>query len=285
MRPRIFLTGATGYIGQCLLKKLLAKNYEIIVPFRGDIRLSRNKKVRYLNWDFDSKISSSFFSDNIPTHLIHCAWGHLDQYQAVEHTEYYYPKSLELIHGLMNLGCKDITVLGTCFEYGLQEGCLDEKMDMKPVLNYGLGKVKLLEKLMVLAEEDGAIVKWIRLFYPYSTGMRKKSLFGALDTIIDNGGGVFNMSPGDQIRDYLFLDDMVLNILKAATNLDTSGIYNNCSGAPATVENIIKAYIEYRKFNLDRISFNKGYYSYPDYEPMHFWGDNSKLNRGINSGF
>jgi len=47
-------------------------------------------------------------------------------------------------------GVKQILVTGTCFEYGLQNGCLSEEMPTVPVTPYGLSKDTLRKSLEML---------------------------------------------------------------------------------------------------------------------------------------
>ena len=57
------------------------------------------------------------------------------------------------------------------------------------------------------------------------------------------------------------------------------GIINVCSGNPISIHELVNNWINENKWS---IKLNRGFYAYPDYEPMHFWGDNSKLLSIIN---
>ena len=48
-----------------------------------------------------------------------------------------------------------------------------------------------------------------------------------------------------------------------------NGIINCCSGIPISIRNLVENYL---KENNKHIKLNLGYYPYPDYEPMAFWG-------------
>jgi dTDP-6-deoxy-L-talose 4-dehydrogenase (NAD+) len=52
------------------------------------------------------------------------------------------------------------------------------------------------------------------------------------------------------------------------------GIINCCSGTPVSVKTFVENYLKEKNRS---IKLNLGYYPYTDYEPMYFWGDNSKL--------
>jgi dTDP-6-deoxy-L-talose 4-dehydrogenase (NAD+) len=51
-------------------------------------------------------------------------------------------------------------------------------------------------------------------------------------------------------------------------------VINCCSGEPVTVKAFVENYLEKQN---KKISLNLGFYPYPDYEPMRFWGDVTKL--------
>ena len=52
------------------------------------------------------------------------------------------------------------------------------------------------------------------------------------------------------------------------------GIVNCCSGEGHTLQTIV---IKYLKERNNIIKLNLGFYPYADYEPMVFWGDDTKL--------
>ena len=84
------------------------------------------------------------------------------------------------------------------------------------------------------------------------------------------------MSGGEQVRDFLPVEKVAENIVKIALQKKVTGVVNCCSGEPVTVKAFVDKYlIEKNK----RITLNLGFYPYPDYEPMRFWGDISKLKK------
>lgn len=55
-----------------------------------------------------------------------------------------------------------------------------------------------------------------------------------------------------------------------------TGIINCCSGEPVKVKDLVEQYI---KASGSEIRVNLGYYPYPDYEAMEFWGDTTLLKK------
>ncbi len=89
------------------------------------------------------------------------------------------------------------------------------------------------------------------------------------------------MSGGQQTRDYLPVEEVASYIVGVAAQNKVTGIINVCSGRPITVQQLVEDHL--RKSD-STISLNLGHYPYTDYEPMHFWGDTTKLQKAL-SGF
>lgn len=165
-------------------------------------------------------------------------------------------------HGLSNLN-----LIGTCFEYGKQEGCLSESLQSNPITAYALGKDTLRKFLEELRKKQEFVFKWIRLFYMYGKGQSPKSIIPLLDKALDNNEKFFNMSRGEQLRDYLHIERVAEYIVKVALQNEISGIINCCSGKPISIRKLVEDHIKHRK---KTIQLNLGYYPYPDYVPMAF---------------
>ena len=92
---------------------------------------------------------------------------------------------------------------------------------------------------------------------------------------MQNREPVFNMSGGEQLRDYLPVEEVAKMLVAVALQQKVEGIINCCSGEPVSVRRFVENYLQ--QHNL-RIRLNLGHYPYPDYEPMAFWGDRQKLD-------
>ena len=158
----------------------------------------------------------------------------------------------------------------------MQEGCLNESMHGVPNNSYGRAKNELRNQLQDIQESNDFSFKWVRLFYMYGKGQNPNSLFSQLDRALENGEESFNMSGGQQVRDFLHVKKVAENIVKISFQNEVGGVINICSGEPVTVEKFVKKYLD--KQNRKMI-LNLGFYPYPDYEPMSFWGDIYKLNK------
>ena len=180
-----------------------------------------------------------------------------------------------MLHNLISNGLKDITLTGTCLEYGMQEGCMSEDMPVYPSNPYAIAKDELRKYMEALQQQHSFSFKWIRLFYMYGKGQNQNTLLSQLDKALQNGEIVFNMSGGEQTRDYLPVEKVAENIVNIALQNNVEGIINCCSGIPVTIKEFVEAYLQ---ATGKMIKLNLGYYPYTNYEPMHFGGSTEKLN-------
>lgn len=276
---KVLVTGATGFIGNYVIEELLKNKLAVIASSANQEKAKSAtwySQVNYIPFDFnDVDLSINYYEFfNQPDLLIHLAWEGLPNYTSSFHEEVNLPRHLALLKNMVQNGLQDITVTGTCFEYGMQEGCLTEEMPTYPDNPYGKAKDQLRKELQYFQASQPFIFKWVRLFYMYGKGQNPKSLLSQLDNALANGETVFNMSGGEQVRDFLPVEKVAENIVAIALQKKVTGVINCCSGEPITV----KAFVEnYLQLNKKTIYLNLGYYPYPDYEPMRFWGDVTKL--------
>ena len=276
---KVLVTGATGFIGNYVVAELLKRNYQVIATSSSIEKAEKMpwfSQVTYLALnikDFDDRINY-FKYFNEPDLLIHLAWEGLPNYKSDFHLTENLPRHLAFIKNIFNNGLSDITVAGTCFEYGMQEGELSETMDTKPANAYALAKDELRKKMQELVETGSLSLKWLRLFYMFGPGQSSNSLLPQLDKALAEGREVFNMSGGEQQRDFLPVEKVAEYIVTTAEQNIVTGIINICSGKPITIKDFV---IGYLKKHDKSIRLNLGYYPYADYEPMYFWGDDTKL--------
>jgi dTDP-6-deoxy-L-talose 4-dehydrogenase (NAD+) len=195
------------------------------------------------------------------------------------HLDVNLPGQYAFLENLLANGLKDLTVTGTCFEYGMQEGELKESLPALPQNPYGIAKNELRKKLEYLKGQLQFNLKWVRLFYMYGPGQNPNSLLSQLENALAARDKVFNMSGGEQVRDFLPVEQVAAYIADIALQDRIQGIINCCSGLPVTVKAFVEDYL--KKTNRS-ISLNLGHYPYADYEPMRFWGNTEKLNKIIN---
>lgn len=281
---KFLVTGATGFIGSHVVEQLLRQNQQVIatstrtaVHVAGECAWA--PAVQFIPYEMGTTDTGFFDQIGTPDAVIHLAWQNYKQVQGLHHIEQNYPTNYQFLKTLVQRGIQDITVIGTCFEYGLVEGCLDEHRVTNPITAYGLAKDMLHKSLLILQREMNFSLKWLRPFYLFGPGQHAGTLFAQLDRAINEKQPTFNMSKGEQLRDYLPVQKAAEWIVATAMQKKVDGAINICSGEPISIRSIVENYLIQRNA---AVRLNLGYYPYPEYEPMAFWGSTKKIKSVVN---
>lgn len=279
---KILVTGASGFIGNYVLDYLVNNtNHKVIATSRNKEKVKDKmwySKVQFLEANLYSNKSNFFeFFDN-PDMLIHFAWSNLPNYNKSFHITENLVKDIHFLENILDHGLKQLVVTGTCFEYGMQEGELCETMVANPQNPYSIAKDALRRYIEFKTAEDDTRFLWLRLFYMFGRGQSPNSIVSQLESAIQNGEEQFNMSGGEQIRDYLPVEKVAEYIVKCALNLEVTGIINISSGNPIQLRSFVENHL---KTLGKSINLNLGYYPYSKIEAMAFWGKNEILKNSI----
>lgn len=274
---RVLVTGATGFIGNYVVRELLKQDHQVIATSRNSEKAGMYEwfsQVQYIAYDLNVVHENLFQFFREPDVVIHLAWEGLPNYRDVFHFEQNLFTNYRFLKNLLEDGLKSLTVTGTCLEYGLQNGCLSEDTPTQPTTPYSIAKDTLRKFLEQLQQKNHFSFKWIRLFYMYGKGQNPSSVLSQLDKALERGDEIFNMSGGEQLRDYLPVEKVAEYVNRISLQNKVLGIINCCSGKPISIRKLVEDHMKNRG---KTIKLNLGYYPYSDYEPMAFWGDNTKL--------
>ncbi|GAH30786.1 unnamed protein product [marine sediment metagenome] len=280
---KVLVTGATGFIGNYVVRELLKQGHQVMTTSKNSEKARMYEwfsQVQYIPYDLNVVQENLFQFFREPDVVIHLAWEGLPNYKDLFHFERNLFTNYRFLKNLLEDGLKSLTVTGTCMEYGLQNGCLSEDTPTKPTTPYSLAKDTLRKFLEQLQQKYHFSFKWIRLFYMYGKGQNPSSLLPQLDKALDRGDEIFNMSGGEQLRDYLPVEKVAEYVNEISLQNKILGIINCCSGKPISIRKLVENHMKNRG---KTIKLNLGYYPYSDYEPMAFWGDNTKLKSIINN--
>lgn len=274
---KVAVTGATGFVGRHVVAELERNSISPTLICQPSLEIPPAfARHTVVSIDLKAAPVNAFDLLGQPDVLIHMAWGGLPNYKSLHHFEEELPAQYRFLKALVESGLKNLLVTGTCFEYGMQSGPLREDSEVQPDNPYGLAKDTLRRQLEYLQQVTPFNLTWTRLFYLYGEGQAENSLLPQLQRAVARGDQVFNMSGGEQLRDYLPISEVAQYIVSLALTGQNNGIVNICSGIPISVRKLVEGWIKEKDWSID---LNLGQYPYPDYEPMAFWGDRDKLNR------
>jgi nucleoside-diphosphate-sugar epimerase len=274
----VAVTGAEGFVGRHVVDRLLAKpDIEVIRIVRPGSRTASRDESRAVSLDVlgqDIELGQLPIGVDV---LVHLAWSGLNDFRSDVHLDQVRAHE-RFLQAWLESGVRRIVGVGTCLEYGLIEGEMTETMPTDPVIAYAQGKSALHDALEELVARFGASCSWARVFYPYGDGQQPKSLWSSLQSAIARGDATFPMSGGEQVRDYLHVDEVGSILASLALLNEAIGVVNVCSGQPVVLRDLIEGWIADREA---AIRPQLGVFPYPDYEPMKFWGSRSKLDQSL----
>jgi len=268
------VTGASGFLGRYVCSELIRRKIDF-QPFHFQNPLSI-AGLAHPSKPIDLAKSTDILKTQIgtPKALLHLAWSGLPNYHNPNHLIIELEKQLSFLKAVIHSGVQVLFVAGTCFEYGMQQGELTEQSPLLASNPYGQAKVQLLERLLELQETYDFKLVWGRLFYLYGDGQSEKSLWSQFQSAVRQKKSTFDMSGGQQVRDFLSVEKVARLIVDLTLKDRDLGAVNICSGKPITVQDLVQSWALSAGWSG---RLNLGVYSYPDYEPMEFWGSRVKL--------
>ena len=278
---RVLLTGAAGFIGSHLARLLVDRGHQVIAIIRPGDR-------RWRIADIDSRLSIlegdlshlSSLIDRIRPHqpdiCIHLAWKGWSGKAEADANLSSLGISLELLRSMPALSCRRFVAAGTCFEYDLACSPLAESTPLRPHDLYGACKKSLFEVAQEFSALTGVSVATPRIFYSYGPYEDARRLVPSITQSLLRGE-VAKVTPGEQVRDYLHVED-IASAIWAVAESDVTGAVNIASGQQVTIAQIAQRIGEL----LGRKQLVQlGALKYRDGEPMHILGDATRLRQGL----
>jgi nucleoside-diphosphate-sugar epimerase len=294
MIDKLLIVGGTGFIGSHLANRAVndgfktyvlslnlpskSKQIESVEYFKADISNLNQLKQNLTITEFDFIVNLSGY---------------------VNHSDYLDGgKSVILSHfiGVQNLleviewsSLKRFVQIGSSDEYGNHDAPQSEKMLPRPFSPYSFAKASssALLQMLYLSNNFPAVI--LRLFLVYGPNQNKSRFLpqiikGCLD------GKSFPVSPGNQLRDFCYVDDIVNGILMTFQKNKVNGeVINLASGKPRSIKNVIKTVQEIidngdPRFNKVKYRVNENMNLYADIEKAKEiidWKPNMPFLEGI----
>lgn len=234
---KVLLTGASGFIGKHLVKKLEHDGIDYIAIGRN---LPNNKKnIRSDLISSEDPIST--LKKIKPTHLIHLAWyAEHGKYWESPLNVYWLMASTRLIEAFCQSGGKHVVVAGTCAEYDWRYGfCVEDLTPLNPGSLYGIAKKTTYSLSNYICSKYGVGLSWARIFFPYGPGEASQRLIPSLINVFKGKGLPFGVN-SDSYRDLLHVEDVARAFLVCAHS-KYDGAINVCSGKPLQISNLVSA--------------------------------------------
>jgi nucleoside-diphosphate-sugar epimerase len=284
------VTGATGFIGAHLAKRLINEGWKVHAIIRKGSKLPsllENEGLSLHLHDGSTNGLVQCVAEIKPDVVFHLASLFLSQHE-VKDVEPLVESNLlfgnQLLEAMMVNDVSNLINTGTSWQHY-------ENKSYNPVCLYAATKqaFETLLEYYVQACDFRAIT--LKLFDTYGSNDLRPKLFTLLNQAAINDQ-TLNMSSGDQLIDLVHIDDVIQAYLIAANRLledETLGheIYAVSSGSPIALKKMVQLYIKTTGIN---IKINWGARPYRFREVMNTWAEGKSIkgwrpNISLENGF
>jgi nucleoside-diphosphate-sugar epimerase len=234
---RIVLTGASGFVGRHVLQRLLARDLEVHAVARSP--RPDGESVTWHEVDLlDATKVARLMQDIRPYALLHLAWY-------AEHGKFWSARenldsaaaTLELVRAFEQAGGRRVVLAGTCAEYDWSGDCCSAETPLRPSSLYGVAKGAVRELVSAYASSVGLSWAWGRIFFPYGPGEHPDRVIANAARRLGLGQEV-PCSPGDQVRDFLYVHDVAEAFAKLVES-EATGVFDVGSGRGVRLKDVL----------------------------------------------
>ncbi|WP_413404209.1 MULTISPECIES: NAD-dependent epimerase/dehydratase family protein [unclassified Synechococcus] len=240
---RICLTGGTGFIGSHFINQALIAGHSIYA-----LRRSPNSKPRipllaspdWFECQMDEVTSQELQGSDVLVHLS-AHTGNVPYDNLANCLRWNLNAVLTLFEQARLAGIRRFVVAGSCFEYGSSGERFDAiptNAPLEPTNSYSASKAAASIALLQWAKEHKVNLEILRVFHAYGEGELDTRFWPSLKRAALSGSD-FPMTEGEQIRDFMPVENVALTFLNRASINDTSAsdvqVFNLSTGDPTSI--------------------------------------------------
>lgn len=252
MTEKILITGATGFIGSNLTRKLVEENYDLYIILRKESNTWRIKdileKINLVYADLSDYNTLKREINRIkPDYIFHLAtYGSYPDLQKDGNLmiQTNILGTYNLLQATKDINYKCFVHTGSSSEYGIKETSISETDILEPSDHYGVTKASatlLCQTFSKIHKKNIVILRPFSVYGPYEKGSR----FGPYVIMNCLQKKEINITSGEQKRDFIFINDVIDIYLKIMNKDNISGqIFNVGIGTDHSIKETAKIIFE-----------------------------------------
>lgn len=251
---KIFITGATGFIGSHVVNLAHEQGIEVVAHRRGPDsrpRVALKKEPIWVEGKFSEIEAGQIEGCDAVIHL--AAHSANVPYDTLENCiEQNVNEPLKLFRTCREAGISRFIVAGSCFEYG-ESGARYEFIPvdapLEPTQSYPTSKAKASVAFSEFARQENVEMLILRIFHVYGEGELATRFWPSLKAAAEKGED-FPMSEGEQVRDFVPVEFVAKTFIGALERDDLQAgepVINNLgTGQPMSLKEFAER--EWKRF-------------------------------------
>tara|TARA_B100000787_G_C16199329_1_gene303770 strand:+ start:17476 stop:18396 length:921 start_codon:yes stop_codon:yes gene_type:complete len=243
-QAKLLVIGGTGFIGSAIVEYAIGLGW--LVDSLGLSLPSAEKKksgVSYLVADITTCSTLKIIDSRSYDYIVNTG-GYIDHSHFCNGgdklVEAHFNGVVNLVKSIDRANLKRFINIGSSDEYGDNPAPQSESDREKPISPYSAGKAAATQFLQMLFRTEKFPAVTLRLFLCYGPGQdRMRFLPHLISRCITNDD--IEISPGEQLRDYCFIEDVVEAVFLTMFCDDANGrVFNIASGEPISIKQVVK---------------------------------------------
>lgn len=248
---KILVAGGTGFIGSALSSKLIKSGYDVVTISKKGVE---NSHIKFYQQDIvNNKGLETIFAREKPDVVINEAgivyWNEENK-DPVKDIETTVIGTLNLLKNCVKYNVKKFVFASSVSVYGKPSNkrtCVKED-DFVPyndiplqIFSYAVAKRTAEQYIYYFQKKFGLGYTILRYAHVYGPGQEQNDVFSCFINNLLNNKPLIVEGDGNQIRDYVYIDDVV-DATIAAIDKGDNRTYNIGGGAPVSVNDLVEMF-------------------------------------------
>lgn len=286
---KFFVAGGNGFVGSHIVRSLVASGAEVYATARPSGMAAKQMdrlqglggNIKRIELDLlDERAVGDALAKIMPDVVINSV-GTLNGKQTLDSLEEQmngnFTPSLNLAMAAAKNKVGKFVHIGSSLEYGGAKAPFLESMREQAISPYSLSKIMSTQAVMLCGRLSGmptTVVRPAAVFGPMQ-GSGVMLIPNIIKSSMDRKD--FNMNPGDQVRDFIYVEDLVRGILMAsASPKSDQEIFNLGGNRGYKIKEVVNTL---NKLLGNKIRINLGAEPYRPQDTMEFYMDSSKAEK------
>lgn len=246
-KNKVLITGGAGFIGSHIVEKLLENNYNVIIIDNlssGSIENIPNSdtlKLYQLNIEKDDL--ELVFQKETPDYVIHLA-AQTSVNFSISHPYYdanmNVMASIKLLELCKKYNIKKFITASSAAIYGNPKYLpIDENHPTEPMSQYGLSKLTM-EKYIKLSGIPYIIFRFSNAYGPRQKSSKESGVVAIFNNAMKNNEPINIYGDGEQIRDFIYVEDIANICIKAINSNVENEIINFSTNKGVSLNQLFK---------------------------------------------